>query len=181
MRRMWAAGAAIVMCLAFGVLPALAQEEPTADEATTAEVAPFHAVPEGSVVVWGTASCAISLGGGDSTDGAVGWLVVCTLDMSDPRVSGTERHDRFRILAGRIGAGVVWVAEDAHLTNDEGSWRGSAQAAEDRAGTPVGEAHYVGEGAYEGLEFHYYFSADPNPAQAALRGWISPMSEPSAE
>ena len=178
MRRLWAAGAVIVMCLVLGVLPMLAQEEAAADRATTAGAAPFHAVPDGSVVVWGVAWCQISLSGGDSTDGAEGWLVGCTLDMSDPRVSGIERQDRFRLLAGSIGAGAVWAGEEAHLTNDEGSWRGSVLGVEDRATLPAGEAHYVGEGAYEGLEFHYYFFSAQDSSQAVLRGWISPMSDP---
>jgi hypothetical protein len=177
MRRMLAAGAAIVMCLALGGLPALAQEEATADEATTADVAPFHAVPDGSVVVEGTASCEISLGGEVSTEGEEAFLVVCTLDTSDPRVSGTERQDHYRLLAGRIGDGAVWVLDEALLTNDEGTWRGSVQAAEGWDSLPYGEAHYVGEGPYEGLEFHYYFFAPQVNDQAVVRGWISPISE----
>ena len=99
--------------------------------------------------------------------------VVCELDMSDPRVSGTERHDRFRFVVGRAGAATVWVAEDAVITNSEGTWRGSAQAAENDASTPCGEAHYVGDGAYEGLEFHYYFFHANLDDSAHLRGWIT--------
>ena len=174
MRRLWAAGSAIVMCLALGVLPALAQEEATPD------VAPFHAVPDGSVVVEGTASCEISLDGEVSTEGEEPFLVVCALDTSDPRVSGTERQDHYRLLAGRIGAGAVWVLDEALLTNDEGTWRGSVQAAEGRDSLPHGEAHYDGEGPYEGLEFHYYFFAPQVNDQAVVRGWISPISEPPA-
>ena len=134
------------------------------------ETAPFHAVPEDADIVVGTVSCELTEDGVDLDDpeeGSGGWLVVCELDLSDPRVSGTERHDRFRWLAEGNG-GLVWIAEDAVITNDDGSWRGSAQAAD--SGGPVnGEAHYVGEGAYEGLEFHYYFNAVD---EGELRGWI---------
>lgn len=138
-----------------------------AAESPTAETAPFHAVTDDAVVVWGTGVCQFPE--------AEGWLVVCELDMSDPRVSGTETQEGFRFVVGRIGIGDVWVAEKAHITNAEGSWRGSAQGAENPAAVPAGEAHYVGEGAYEGLEFHYYFFHDAitedGPTQ--LRGWIS--------
>ena len=180
MSRMLAAGTAIVMCLALGVLPVLAQEQAAAEEATTADVAPFHAVPDGSGVVEGMASCEISLGGEVGTEGEEAFLVVCTLDTSDPRVSGTERQDHYRLLAGKIGDGAVWVLDETLLTNDEGTWRGSVQAAEGRDSLPYGEAHYVGEGAYDGLAFHYYFFAPQVNDQAVVRGWISPISEPPA-
>ena len=89
--------------------------------------------------------------------------------MNDPRVSGTERQDRFRFVIGRPGFATVWVSEEATITNADGTWRGSVQAAESSDAWPIGEAHYVGEGAYEGLEFHYYF-ADIGPVE--LHGWI---------
>ncbi len=73
------------------------------------------------------------------------------------------------------------MLEEAVLTNDEGSWRGSVEGAEGRDTLPSGEVHYVGEGAYEGLEFHHYFAADQDPAEAVVRGWISPISEPPTE
>ena len=95
---------------------------------------------------------------------------MCELDMSDPRVSGAERDDRFRFFNGGE-VGVVWVAEEASIVNVAGTWRGSAQAADD--GIPSGEAHYVGEGGYEGLEFRYYFGGSDNAAECKVRGWIS--------
>jgi hypothetical protein len=98
---------------------------------------------------------------------------MCELDMSDPRVSGTESHRRFSVVVGSIGAGAVWVVGEAVITNAEGTWRGSAQAAEDAGLIPSGEAHYIGEGAYEGLEFHYYFFHADLSDKAELRGWIS--------
>lgn len=138
-------------------------------------------MPDGSVAVWGTGIC--DLGGeGVNPEGGVGFLAVCELDMSDPRVSGTETQDRFRFIVGRAGTMAVWVAEEAHITSAEGSWRGSAQGVDSPDGVPVGEAHYVGEGAYEGLEFHYYFF--PNEAARGdleddpieLHGWILPTA-----
>ena len=59
-----------------------------------------------------------------------------------------------------------------------GTRRGPVQAATDDAAVPaaIGEAHYIGERAYERLEFHYYFadldSAEDGPV--VVHGWISP-------
>ena len=98
----------------------------------------------------------------------------CQLDMSDPRVSGTEVSDNYWFFDKDDGddeeemfVSTMWVA-DAVLTNEEGTWSGVTQAGDDT--TPCGETHYVGEGAYTGLEFHYYFCHVEENAQ--LRGWI---------
>jgi hypothetical protein len=71
-------------------------------------------------------------------------------------------------------------ADDARITTAEGTWRGQVQAATDDAAVPapIGEAHYIGEGAYAGLEFHYYF-ADLDIAEdgdVLVHGWISPAA-----
>jgi len=137
----------------------------TVPETTMVEAAPFHAIPDDAVAVTGTATCVFSRGGGFLT-------VECVLDMSDPRVSGNEIHPDLRFFAEGAG-GRVWVTEEAVITNDGGTWRGSAQAAEDLARIPSGEAHYVGEGGYEGLVFHYYFFHPDLADKAELRGWIS--------
>ena len=155
-----------------GSTPTTAASESSTTDAPTAapassmdEAAPFHAIPADAVSVDGTAACRFS-------EGAEGFTVDCELDMSDPRVSGSERHDRFRFFAEGPD-GMVWVVERAVITNAEGTWRGSAQAAENDQAIPSGEAHYVGEGAYEGLEFHYYFFHADLDDKAELRGWIS--------
>lgn len=151
-----------------GFLRGWISESTPADPASaTAPVTPFHAIPAGSVAVSGTAAC-------DET----GSGRVCQLDLSDPRVSGTETQDGVRILAGSVGAGDVSMADDARIATSEGTWRGRMQAATDDAAVPtaVGEAHYIGEGAYEGLEFHYYFAdldiAEDGPVR--VHGWILP-------
>jgi hypothetical protein len=139
---------------------------------STTGVAPFHSIPSNSKVVWGTATCELSDGGVDPVGGGAGWLAVCDFDMSDPRVSGTETEDRFRFVIGAAGIATLWVSEEATISNAEGTWRGSVQGAEDSGSSPIGEAHYVGEGAYQGLEFHYYFAAVADvPIQ--VHGWIS--------
>ena len=141
------------------------------------EVAPLHAVPADTAMVSGTGAC--SFGEGVGAEGGEGYLITCELDMSDPRVSGTETQDRFRTFEGGE-FGNVWVAEEDVITNAEGSWRGSAQIVHDDT-APSGEAHFAGEGAYEGLEFHYYFSGYcGNPEQIELRGWIAAESSTTA-
>jgi hypothetical protein len=128
----------------------------------------FHAVPDDSTVVTGTTECQFSEQGVDPDDGSAGLLAVCELDMSDPRVSGTERDDRFHVLvAGDVGD--IWVAEEAVITNEEGAWRGFMQAADDA--WPCGEAHFIGEDTYQGLEFHYYYC--DIEGDTVLKGWIS--------
>lgn len=125
----------------------------------------FHPIPADSVGVTGTATCTFP--------NAEEFTAVCQLDMSDPRVSGTEVSDNYQFYAGDEEEGdetvvsVIWVA-NAVLTNEEGTWRGVTQAGDD--GSPCGESHYIGEGAYKGLEFHYYFCHFEDAAQ--LRGWI---------
>lgn len=135
--------------------------------------APFHSIPSSSVVVWGTATCELSDGGVDPVGGGAGWLAVCNFDMSDPRVSGTETEDRFRFLIGQAGFPTLWVSEEAAITNADGAWRGTVQAAENSGSAPIGEAHYIGEGAYQGLEFHYFFAAVVDGGPVQLNGWIS--------
>lgn len=109
----------------------------------------FHAVAADAVAVSGTADCVRS-GSGTATEGGSRLLVSCRLDLTDPRVSGDERHDQLRFLVRERG-GTVWQADDAAISNDGGTWRGTVKAADDSAGTPTGEAHYLGEGVYQGL------------------------------
>jgi hypothetical protein len=125
-------------------------------------MAPFHAVPGDAQVVWGTVSCA----------DRGGLALECELDMSDPRVSGTETIEGFQMVApGSVGR--VWIFDSDVITNADGTWRGSAQGADDPPGNPTGESHLVGEGGYEGLEFHYYFTEPVLLEGGFLRGWIS--------
>lgn len=142
----------------------------TAEAAETTETAatapsdrwePFHAITMEPVLISGSATCSFSFGPLSAT---------CQLDLSDPRVTGTETHEWILVYPGGE-VGDVWFAADATITNDEGSWTGSAQAADD--GLPIGEAHYVGNGAYEGLEFHYYFFQLELGSPAKVLGWIS--------
>lgn len=91
-----------------------------AETSVPVESAPFHAVAAGALVVSGSAECEFSDEGVGVDGEPGGFLVVCELDLSDPRVSGTERHDRFRFVTER-GAGTAWLVEDATIVNSGGS------------------------------------------------------------
>jgi hypothetical protein len=130
----------------------------TTIERLTADAAAFHTLPADATVVVGTATC---FGSGGS--------VICDDDMSDPRVSGHETISLIWYIASGP-AGSAWVAAQDIITNTDGTWRGTAQAVEDADNVIQGEAHFIGEGAYEGLEYHYYFGGPANATE--LRGWI---------
>jgi hypothetical protein len=161
----------------------ISESTPADPASSTAPVSPFHTIPVDTTAVTGTAACDATGSGAVDPDGELDVLVTCQLDLSDDRVSGTETQDGFRILAGSVGAGDVRVADDAQIATTEGTWRGSAQVATDAAAepTPRGEAHYIGEGAYEGLEFHYYFAdLDTESDTVRVHGWISPAGADQA-
>lgn len=105
---------------------------------------------------------------------------VCTPEMSDPRVSGTEDLlVETRIADPTVGG--TWTTRQALLTNDQGTWTGTSQGLVDLVGVlpfaeglvpyNYGEAHYVSEGAYEGLEYHYFISGSNE--EAGVTGWIT--------
>ena len=137
------------------VLPLVVAACGDSTDTTTSEVSPFHVVSADAVGFEGTATCDFD------TD-----PLECEFDMSDPRISGTETTDRYVDLISDDGW--MWVAEGL-FTNDEGTWRGTVMAVEY---PPCGEAHYIGEGAYEGLEAHWYFCHVPLSEPADVRGWI---------
>jgi hypothetical protein len=144
------------------------QPEASTNAATIEPARALHPIPADSVGVTGRASCTFS-------DLGAGFTAECQLDMSDPRVSGTEVSDNYWWFdEDEDVVSSMWVA-DAVLTNEEGTWRGVTQAGDDT--TPCGETHYLGEGTYTGLEFHYYFCHVALADEAELRGWIY-RSEP---
>ena len=145
MRRMWAAGAAVLICLALGAMPTLAQDEVV--------------VPGGAIAVSGTAS-AIPVGTGSSEDidgvreaRAVGYEAV--FDASDPRASGrgtmtldANVHPNADATAER-GPEASWGT--IRFENDEGAWDGGwAAFGLGTAASGVSEFWFAGEGAYEG-------------------------------
>ena len=107
-------------------------------------------------------------------------LFVCEDTMSDPRVSGTEELlVETQLVDSTVGG--TWTTREATLTNDGGTWSGTLQGIVDLEGVlpfaeglvpyNYGEAHFVGEGAYEGLKYHYYISG--SNGEAGVTGWIT--------
>jgi hypothetical protein len=104
----------------------------------------------------------------------------CTVQMSDPRVTGSETLTAVTRLASDTAD--VWTVEDAVLTTSEGTWRGEGRGVVDYVGVlpsaegtwpyNYGEMLYVGEGDYAGLEFQNFISA--SNAGGAYAGWIAP-------
>jgi hypothetical protein len=132
--------------------------------------------PNEAVAVVGTSECVIT----DRTFNGdmITELFECTVEMSDPRVTGTET---LTAVTQDGDKGGVWTVDDAVLTTGDGTWRGTGQGVVDYVGVlptaqgmapyNYGELHYRGEGRYEGLEFHYYLSA--SNSGGAYAGWIA--------
>ncbi len=65
--------------------------------------------------------------------------------------------------------------------DDQGTWSGTSQGLVDLEGVlpfaeglvpyDYGEAHHVGEGGYDGLEYHYFISG--SNGDAGVTGWIT--------
>ena len=140
--------------------------------------------PDDAIVVVGSTlgNCSMTPISDDLVDG-VDVIVehfVCETESSDPRVSGTEDLMVVTRVAD-YATGGTWTVQDSTLTNDQGVWRGTSQGIVDLVGVlpfaeglwpyNYGEAHYVGEGAYEGLEYHYFFSG--SNGKGGVAGWIT--------
>ena len=154
----------------------------TADDAVGPGLGDSTPADDATVVV-GSGVCDMTSVSEEAVDG-VDVIVehfVCEDEMSDPRVTGTEDM----MVVSRVAdysTGGTWTVQGATLTNDGGTWRGSAQGIVDLAGVHpfadrirpfnYGEAHYIGEGAYDGLEYHYYISG--SNGTAGVTGWIQP-------
>jgi diacylglycerol O-acyltransferase / trehalose O-mycolyltransferase len=131
MRRMWAASAAMLVCLALGT-PVMAQE---ASPST-----------EGSVLVTATQACAWSMTAGVQTG-------TCTYSASDPRVTGPLTLT----MAEHVGVpgGDDYVQTfDATLPGPEGTWTGRYWVIFDQATeTAWVTSALSGDGAYEGWTY----------------------------
>ena len=152
MRRLWAAAAAMVACLALGWFPAEAQEA--------------SALPGESVEVTGTilGMCDVDAGT-DTTVGSVrewrGGTVTCRESMSDPRVSGLSEHHynrdcRYSLAPGDtddvspIGC-VTW--SDFVVTGPDGTWVGADRGFVTADGETDTYRVATGSGAYAGWTY----------------------------
>ena len=140
MRRMWAAGAAIVVCLVIGGMPAAAQEaspEPTGPAHVTgtetihSNVVVDSKVQVGDVMQW--------RGVHATSDEAA----------SDPRVSGAGTIDGNIDIYGMNGV----QRGTFRIENDGGAWEGTFRGAIYGGYLDNGTAWLVGSGDYEGLTY----------------------------
>ena len=150
MRKLWAAGAAIVVCLALGGVPILAQDE----------AEPVASLP---LVVTGNWDCTVLDRGTRGTSdglvmgatGARDQTLDCVWTMSDPRVSGsvkaTFNDDCFGTSAG--SECIIWG--DSVLEGPDGEWDCTYSGTGDPMGGNDGLVLDVcaGTGGYDGLTF----------------------------
>lgn len=106
--------------------------------------------------------------------------LVCSWEMSDPRVTGSEQADlvlNWAVLPADTMEH-FFTTNDV-LTNDAGTWRGCGWGSEyfdesDRLHTS-GIGRYLGEDGYEGLSLFIQYAQGPDlgPNYRAS-GWIEP-------
>ena len=183
MRRLWAAGAAMLVCLTLGGMPTLAQVASPAG-VTPAE-ASATATPEPVTWVTGTATCPLLDLGDFSTDpGGAGHFrggtVECITRTDDARVSGTHTSTDWQadwwgeadLSSGEL---VQWAT--VRLENDGGAWEGrlSGVASVPEHGDII-EIWYTGIGGYAGLS---YFEQWTEAAPWTLQGLIFPGDPPT--
>lgn len=82
-----------------------AVETTTTVKGTHSNTVPFHPVADDAVVVWGTVLCREIPSEDD-------FVLECALDMSDPRVNGTERIEQFQTVASG-----QWIFHSQVMTN----------------------------------------------------------------
>ena len=156
MRGMWAAGAAMVMCLAFGGLPAAGQGESPSPEPT--------AVYDASTAVnihIEEAECVTGDQGATTYANGVkqlrGWTRHCRYDGADPRLSGWSD---IVLNADCYAAGsdcVRWGTE--RIPGPDGDWVGSYLGVGftgDAGGARGNMVVLEGTGAYEGWTIVWY-------------------------
>jgi hypothetical protein len=154
MRKLWAAGAAIVMCLALGGMPVAAQVSP----------GPAYEQPLPLVTVGTSGPCTtIDRGTRGTSDGLVRLATgardqtfECEMAISDPRVSGTATgtfNDDCFAGGPRGFECVFWGTQT--IEGPDGSWDCTYSGTGDPMGGNDGLILHVcaGTGGYDGLTF----------------------------
>ena len=136
MRRMWAAGAAIVVCLALGGMPVLAQEA---------------TIPPGPVAVDVAHACRLTTGFSTTYEDGVELLrdgvISCDVTADDDRLTGPlTLHVSCDCTA--VGCS-CWGASEGPQ-NEGGNWVGFYASAEPSSAAPAMVWVSEGTGAYEG-------------------------------
>ena len=165
MRRMWAASAAVVVCLALGGMPALAQE---ASEPSSELPLPMVTTGNGDCTVLDRGTRGTSDGLVQGAEGARDEILDCVLTMSDPRVSGTARltfNDDCFVRPEGWGC-IFWG--DSLIEGPDGDWDCSHSGTGDPVGVHDGLILHVctGTAGYSGLTYmaqqavSFYSTAD---------------------
>ena len=164
MRRLWAASAAIVVCLPFGGVTAAAQSpEPTA-----------------SVHVIGTESIHVPVEIESQTEvGDViqmrGVHATATEQISDPRLSGAATIDGNVDVYGTEA--VQWGT--FRIENDGGAWEGPYRGVIYGGTQESGTVWLAGSGDYAGLTCYWTFGGDNSDLVLEIEGLIFPGEAPA--
>lgn len=164
MRRLWAATAAMLVCLALGAMPTLGQSTPE---------------PTGAAHVTGTETIHsnVVVDSKDQVGDVMQWRGVhATSDeaASDPRVSGAGTIDGNIDIYGMNG--VQWGT--FRIENDGGAWEGTYRGAIYGGYLDNGTAWLVGSGDYEGLTYYYAFGGNNTDSVLEVEGFIFPGEAP---
>jgi hypothetical protein len=157
--KLWAATAAIVVCLALGGVPVLAQEEGTP---------PFR---EAVVVEGEQVDCTFASYDRWLEDGLIyaqATELVCTGNYSDPRLNGTWKiagwYDGCFTTTGEVygPATCIYWSSSSVMTDDDGTWSGSETCLDVSQGPQARRCMgiYEGGGAYEGLTYVESYETD---------------------
>ena len=152
MCKLWAAGAAVLVCLVFGGLPATAQESP---EPSSELPLPLVTTGNSDCTVLDRGTRGTSDGLVQGAEGARDEILDCVLTMSDPRVSGTARLT-FNDDCFATGVGwecIFWGA--SLLAGPDGDWDCTYSGTGDPMGGNDGLIlnTCTGTGGYSGLTF----------------------------
>jgi diacylglycerol O-acyltransferase / trehalose O-mycolyltransferase len=150
MRRLWAVGAAILVCQALGGAPVMAQS-PSA--------------PPGITVVTGRNMC-----GYDDYP-----VIRCAEQASDPRVSGMAKRTITLEPESPDQGALMW--DDILLTGPEGTWTGTGYGVMEQGGETHNLEIMSGGGAYQGLVYATWGTVGPN-GDATYTGLIQPGTVP---
>jgi hypothetical protein len=106
----------------------------------------------------------------------------CTYQMSDPRVSGTERFDALTSvveLPDLPGLARMWDNVPVTLTAEGGTWKGCTAGSEFVRMTAArmwttGSTRYEGQGAFDGLAYTLTFAREARRGDEPylVSGWI---------
>jgi S-formylglutathione hydrolase FrmB/CubicO group peptidase (beta-lactamase class C family) len=171
MRRLWAAGAAVVTSLALAGMPIVAQSPvPTGGVPASGSPGPRAAQVHGTIVGCGNGQDATTTSA-NGVDSFRDQVVRCTYSASDPRVSGPEVAHLSGDCYTYAGC-VYWDTQV--ITGPDGTWVGGHFSADDPMGKVVMQGVYHGTGAYEG--WSYVERLDPSTSE--VDGLIYPGAPP---